>query len=81
MSQLNLDDYNRLVDKAADSYAKEHKTNAAIYRHLKTGKHYYVIRDDLIQCTNGCEGEKYVMYSDGIRMYVREFEEFHQKFS
>lgn len=81
MSQLNLEDYNSLVDKAADTYAKEHNVEVTIFRHLKTGKHYFKIGRELIQCTNGHEAETYIMYSDGIRMYVREAEEFYQKFS
>lgn len=52
--------------------------------HVKTGKIYYVIRfpdfGNIIECTNGREGLNYVLYTDGIRIYCREQEEFNQKF-
>lgn len=82
MSQLNLEDYNQLVINTANSYAEEHKLKTHIYKHLKTGKYYFKIdfRTSIIECTNGREDKKYVLYSDGVRLYCREKEEFSQKF-
>ena len=35
--------------------------------HIKTGKTYFVIKRDVIECTNGREDKKYVIYCDGIK--------------
>lgn len=51
------------------------------YVHLKTGNVYDVLFSDAIECTNGREEKKYVVYSnsDGL-VFVREADEFHKKF-
>lgn len=81
MSQLNLEDYNQLVINTAENFAEEHKVKTCVCKHLKTGKYYFKIdfRKSIIECTNGREDKKYVLYSDGIRLYCREEEEFNQK--
>lgn len=48
--------------------------------HLKTGNEYYVIKRDIIECTNGCEEKKYVLYYRDGKFFCREQEEFDQKF-
>lgn len=48
--------------------------------HVKTGKRYTVLYDDVIECTNGREELHYVVYTDGIRVFCREREEFRRKF-
>ena len=81
MSDLSLEDYNSLVKKAAEAFQHVHNVKTNIYRHIKTGKYYFKIGERVIQCTNGHETESYILYSDGIRIYVREANEFDQKFS
>lgn len=52
------------------------------FRHKKTGNIYYVVMDDVIECTNGREEKKYVVYmsaSTGMK-FCREADEFYQKF-
>lgn len=83
MGQLNLEDYNQLVINTAENFAEKHKIKTRVCRHLKTGKLYFVIdfRKPIIECTNGQEDKTKVLYSDGIRLYCREEEEFNQKFT
>lgn len=83
MSQLNLEDWNCLIDRTAENFAAQHKVKTRVYKHLKTGKHYFKIdfKKPVIECTNGFEeNTSKVLYSDGIRMYCREENEFNQKF-
>lgn len=91
MSQLNLEDYNQLVINTAENFAEQHKVKTSVYKHLKTGKYYFKIdfrgtkaflsEKPVIECTNGIEENTIkVIYSDGIRLYCREINEFNQKF-
>ena len=49
--------------------------------HKKTGNTYFLLNDDLIECTNGREEKKYCLYANKKGMiFVRERDEFYQKF-
>ena len=53
------------------------------FKHLKTGNTYEMIRDDVKNCTNASDGQTMVLYKrDGFPdlIFVREKEEFYQKF-
>ncbi len=53
------------------------------FKHLKTGNTYEMIRDDVKNCTNANDGQTMVLYKrDGFPdlIFVREKEEFYQKF-
>lgn len=49
--------------------------------HKKTGNTYFLLNDNLIECTNGREEKKYCLYAnlEGV-LFVRERGEFYQKF-
>lgn len=50
--------------------------------HKKTGNTYFLLNDDLIECTNGREDKKYCLYVNLEGMvFVREHNEFYQKFT
>lgn len=51
-----------------------------IVRHIKTGHFYRVLREDVIECTNGREEKYYVLYTRHKRLFCREQEEFWMKF-
>ena len=51
------------------------------YRHNKTGHIYCVLCDDAIECTNGREEKRYVIYTRASKIFVREYGEFMQKFT
>lgn len=54
------------------------------FRHLKTGKEYLVgvgTDNPIINCTNGNEEQTMVIYTDGQKIFVREWNEFHRKFT
>lgn len=61
-------------------------TQSAIHKpirfiHKKTGNTYFLLNDDLIECTNGREEKKYCLYVNIEGMvFVRERDEFYQKF-
>lgn len=60
----------------------EFHTGTTMWKHKKTGKIYYVILQDVIECTNGREDIKYVVYMsahNGMK-FCRKAEEFYQKF-
>jgi hypothetical protein len=50
-------------------------------KHLKTGNMYYLLNNQVIECTNGREDIEYVLYmnTDG-KLFCRERSEFSQKF-
>lgn len=50
-------------------------------RHLKTGNMYFIVADNVLECTNGREDIPYVVYqnSEGM-LFCREREQFWQKF-
>ena len=51
------------------------------FTHKKTGNTYFLLNDDLIECTNGREEKKYCLYVNLEGMaFVRERDEFYQKF-
>lgn len=51
------------------------------FTHKKTGNTYFLLNDDLIECTNGREEKKYCLYANLEGMvFVRERDEFYQKF-
>lgn len=61
----------------------EFNTGCTTWTHNKTGKLYYVIIDDAIECTNGREDKHYVVYMSaetGLR-FCREHNEFLRKFT
>lgn len=50
--------------------------------HKKTGNTYFLLNDELIECTNGREDKKYCLYVNLEGMvFVREHDEFYQKFT
>lgn len=50
-------------------------------KHLKTGNIYYVLMENVIECTNGREELKYVIYENAEgTTFCREQTEFDQKF-
>lgn len=51
-----------------------------IVRHVKTGKLYRVIMENVIECTNGREEKRYVVYRRFGKMFCREQQEFWMKF-
>lgn len=57
-------------------------TGCVQYRHLKTGNIYYLIMDNVIECTNGREEKRYAVYMSAHsgERFCRESEEFHHKF-
>lgn len=55
-------------------------SNPAKVVHLKTGNEYYIIKRDIIECTNGREEKKYVLYYRDGKFFCREQKEFDQKF-
>ena len=55
--------------------------DAVLVIHKKTGNTYFLLNDDLIECTNGREEKKYCLYANKKGMvFVRERDEFYQKF-
>jgi hypothetical protein len=53
------------------------------FKHLKTGNIYQMVRDDVINCTNANDDQIMVLYrrEDCPELiFVREKEEFYQKF-
>lgn len=49
--------------------------------HKKTGNTYFLLNDELIECTNGREDKKYCLYVNLEGMvFIREHDEFYQKF-
>ena len=49
--------------------------------HKKTGNKYFVLHDNVIECTNGREELKYVIYENAHGMkFCREQNEFNEKF-
>lgn len=51
------------------------------FTHKKTGNTYFLLNDELIECTNGREDKKYCLYANKKGMiFVRERDEFYQKF-
>lgn len=57
-----------------------------LYRHKKTGRIYEVLSTSAINATNANDGQSMVIYigdkkdGSGKAVFVRELEEFHQKF-
>jgi hypothetical protein len=49
-------------------------------RHLKSGKTYTIVNDSVINATNKNNDELMVLYTDDTRFFVRECEEFFEKF-
>lgn len=56
--------------------------NTTAYKHKKTGHIYYVILDDVIECTNGREELHYTVYMSAVttQKFCRERNEFLEKF-
>jgi hypothetical protein len=60
----------------------EFHTKGINWKHKKTGNLYYVLMENVIECTNGREEIKYVVYMSahtGMK-FCREAKEFYQKF-
>lgn len=54
------------------------------FKHLKTGNTYEMVRDDVINCTNANDHQIMVLYKRPEYpelIFVREKEEFYEKFS
>ena len=54
-----------------------------LFKHLKTGNIYEMLRDDVINCTNANDDQIMVMYKRADLpdlIFVREKSEFYQKF-
>lgn len=54
-----------------------------IFKHLKTGNIYTMLRDDIINCTNANDEQIMVLYKREDKpdlLFVREKEEFYKKF-
>ena len=51
-----------------------------VVRHIKTGNLYTLIREDVIECTNGREEKMYVVYTRNGKLFCREQQEFWRKF-
>jgi len=51
-----------------------------IYRNIKTGKKYTVITNDAFCATNAYIGTRLVVYTDHEKCFVRDFNEFTEKF-
>ena len=49
--------------------------------HNKTGNIYYIITDNAIECTNGREDIRMVVYTRDGLIFTREYNEFIKKFS
>ena len=59
------------------------KTVSKLFKHLKTGNTYEMLRDDVINCTNANDDQIMVMYKRADLpdlIFVREKSEFYQKF-
>ena len=55
-----------------------------LYVHNKTGNLYILVQTDVIECTNGREDKKYVVYcstATPVKVFCREQDEFYQKFT
>lgn len=56
-----------------------------LYIHNKTGNLYALVQTDIIECTNGREDKKYVVYlsigNAKTKVFCREQEEFFRKFT
>jgi len=50
------------------------------FKHLKTGKIYEVYHKEVINCTNSNDNQKLVLYTNGKDIFVRDLEEFCNKF-
>lgn len=75
---MNLTQSLALVNKVMSNTIEE----ATLVKHNKTEKTYIVLNDNLIECTNGREDKKYVLYVNSSGMvFCREREEFYQKFT
>jgi hypothetical protein len=48
---------------------------------IKNKKPYTLLTDEVINATNNQDGQKMVLYTDGEKLYVREIEEFNNKFT
>lgn len=54
-----------------------------LFKHLKTGNTYEMVRDDVINCTNANDDQVMVLYKRADlpnMIFVREKTEFYQKF-
>jgi len=51
-----------------------------IYRNKKNQKHYTVLNVDVINCRNEVDGQRMVLYTIEGLQFVREYEEFMEKF-
>lgn len=49
--------------------------------HNKTGKVYTVLSDYVINCTNINDGQRMVLYRDETLIFIREYNEFTDKFT
>jgi len=53
-----------------------------VWVHNKTGNKYYLVNDNIINCTNGFEEQLYVLYKNlSGQLFCRERNEFLAKFT
>lgn len=53
-----------------------------LFKHNKTGKIYFVLNQDVIDCTNGREDKTYTLYKNPEgQAFCRETSEFNEKFT
>lgn len=70
-----------ISDWMTDAYPPKYIPNG--FRNKKNGKIYIVNKDNVLNATNVADGQVMVLYHlDGYpdQLFVREIEEFHQKF-
>lgn len=49
-------------------------------KHKKSGKLYYMLDEEIINCTNENVGQSMILYTNGSLVFVREKTEFYEKF-
>lgn len=50
------------------------------YKHKKTGKTYLAYDPNIINATNANDQQILILYTNGTKIFVREYNEFHEKF-
>lgn len=56
------------------------KLEMSLVKHKKTGNYYYKINNEVIDCTNSRDGTPAVVYYREGKLFVREKQEFEEKF-
>lgn len=70
------------LGKTSFEISMEIKFHGRLYNHNKTDNKYFLLNEHIIECTNGREDKKYVLYmNDKGMLFCRERDEFYQKFT